>query len=186
MKTLSLTFTAGQRHDVPGGELFYILATSYAVDVEYINQAGTPLNESAQDVESGYWSKPKGGFNLARITSTLAQTIKIGISRGDGGYDRVTGEVEVSKSKEFVSYPDAQLSNGIPTLLSALTTGRREFIITNLPTNAGPIRIGDLNVNATEGIYLPVNHTLVLETTAPIYAYAPALGYYVALSQTKD
>ena len=47
-------------------------------------------------MEGGFFSQPVSGFDAIELASVGAQTIKFAIADGSGGYNRVTGTVQVS------------------------------------------------------------------------------------------
>lgn len=49
----------------------------------------------AEGVESGFWAEPDGGFDRWQITSQYMQPVKVAITAGRGGYDRVAQNVNV-------------------------------------------------------------------------------------------
>ena len=88
MSTFSLPFSGGDKLTLPSGAKFYLLDSTYPVDIDFLTSSGTKLEESAENVEAGFWSAPKGGFGRVQISSATAQTVKVLITRGDAGYDR--------------------------------------------------------------------------------------------------
>ena len=91
MSTFTLPFSGGDTLTLPSGAKFYLLDTTYPVDVDFLSKSGTKLQESAENVEAGFWSAPKGGFGRVKISSATAQTVRVLITRGDAGFDRVFG-----------------------------------------------------------------------------------------------
>lgn len=94
MKTLNITFTAGQtiRLDLLGN-YFQILETTSGVDIGFIRDGA--IFAEARNMEFGFASRPEGGFTALSFTSALAQTIKIAVGYGDGSYIRSSGSVQV-------------------------------------------------------------------------------------------
>lgn len=95
MRTMSIDFAAGER--IPfetGGSYFHLLETVAGLDIDFIRDGATIA--TATNMESGFVSKPEGGFSAFAITSAAAQTIKIAVGRGDGDYKRMFGSVTVS------------------------------------------------------------------------------------------
>jgi hypothetical protein len=89
MRTISNSFSSGAswRLAIPG-RYFRILNSSAPVDVTFYKNGSPGLK--AEAVEAGYYAIPREWFDGVEITSASAQTIKIGISDGDGGYDSTT------------------------------------------------------------------------------------------------
>lgn len=110
MRTFSETFDAGEtiRLSVSGSRYFRLLTTSYPVSIDF-RRDNRALGQQSTDVESGYYAIPGGGFDEISITSATAQTVKFAIATGEGGYDRISGEVsvisgEVSRSEAGLAF----------------------------------------------------------------------------------
>ncbi len=87
MRTFDLTFTPGETKVLPGGRFLILLTAVTGVDIDYF-VGGTNNNENATDVTSGYfYEQDDTPFTSVRITSALAQTIKVAVSRGKGGFN---------------------------------------------------------------------------------------------------
>ncbi len=95
MSTFTLPFSGGDTLTLPSGAKFYLLDTTDPVDVDFLSKSGTKLQESAANVEAGFWSAPKGGFGRVQISSATAQTVKVLITRGDAGNNRTIGSVQL-------------------------------------------------------------------------------------------
>ena len=65
-----------------------------SIDVVFFKD-GQPLPVDLTDVDAGDWARVPQGFDRVEITSSVAQTIGLQVSRGDVGSDRITGEVSV-------------------------------------------------------------------------------------------
>jgi len=91
MSSFSLPFSAGEKLVLPSGAKFYLLDTTAPVNVDFYSPSGTKLPESAENVEAGFWSAPKGGFGKVSVYSATAQTVRVLVTRGDAGFDRVFG-----------------------------------------------------------------------------------------------
>ena len=109
MRTFSHTFTAsGQRHEFPGGNFFQILTLDTStVDVEFFHKATQQSEENGFSVPAGYVSNQRKikeelgrdtAFDAVHVISKAAQTIEVGISRGQGGLNRFTGDVNITNS----------------------------------------------------------------------------------------
>lgn len=106
MKTLEYTFLAGETKTFPGGNFFMLLDTTSPVDILFSHSNRPLSNESAEGVEAGFRTSPlivEGrAFDSAKVTSALAQTVKVAISAGYGGYDRVFGSVDINNSPSIL------------------------------------------------------------------------------------
>lgn len=129
MKTLSLTFTAGQIITVDGvGSQVYLLATSSGVDIEFL-QNGNVIS-AALAMEFGFYHKPKGGYTQLRFTSAAAQTIKVMVGQGDGGYNRSSGVVVITNVAGVYTELSLSVTNA-SQLISASNLNRRAGLIQN-------------------------------------------------------
>jgi hypothetical protein len=61
------------------------------------------------------------------------------------------------------------LNSGVVLLLSAAGT-RKTILVRSNKANINKMRIGDVNITATQGIELNPGDTVTLETTAAVYA----------------
>lgn len=78
------------------GSYFRVIAADGVVNVR-LYRSGYPVAESI-GVGVGFWVRPAGGFDRVDIVSDVLQTVKVGVSDGDGGYDAMTivGDVKTS------------------------------------------------------------------------------------------
>lgn len=77
-----------------GGDYFRLHGAIYPVDVTFVRN-GVPVEQIA-GMESGTWMRLVGGFDRIDIVNGAnAQTVKVIIGRGEGGVDRIMGEVSV-------------------------------------------------------------------------------------------
>ncbi len=124
-------------------------------------------------------------------TTGGAVTVTVGIGQGE---IRVANAVTVSgtvatleaKAATLATVADVALTNGAATLLSASSSTRREVLISNPAANAVTIRIGDANVTATRGIELGVGGTIVLTTSAGVYAFVAAAAKTAGVMTVSD
>ena len=68
-----------------GGSYFRLVSCPSPVDVKFF-RAGQEV-ASATQMDTGFYLKPAGGFDRVDIASASAQTVKIMVLDGDGGYD---------------------------------------------------------------------------------------------------
>lgn len=95
-------------------------------------------------------------------------------------------EVDISKSTTFTSVADTAIvaAAAAVSILAASAT-RREVIIRNLTASAGDARIGDASTAAAQGLELSPGESLVLTTTAAVYAYSAA-GCTLSICHVDD
>lgn len=175
MNTIKLTFTPGQTRQVPGGNYLRLISTSAPVTVVF-RRRGTP-GETAVDVEQGDWFRPErpkeGGdaFEYADITSTVAQTISVGVSRGDAGTDRPPGgSISVESSTGLTALDDVAVpTGGVATLIAAANSARSRIHIVN-HSNTAYLRLGGADVTTAKGVRLAPGMGWTFSNTAAIYA----------------
>jgi len=190
MRTVEVTFAAGETHQFPGGNFFMVLEAPAPVDVQFFRH-GTQVDDKAVAVEAGFIAQPKRrgdglAFDSVEITSATAQTVKVVISQGTGSYQRLIGEVAVKKDTGLSTAVDHSMNTAAYTaqLLTA-NANRRVAIITNLEGNPVSIRVGDSTATVSAGIPVRPGETLTLETTAAIYAYKAATAAQMSVAITE-
>lgn len=95
MRTISYTFAAGEIKFIDIFGSYFRLLAGLGLRVDYVRN-NYNVGESAYSVDAGYYAKVKDGFDRIVITSASAQTVKIAVSSGEGGYDLPpTGNVTV-------------------------------------------------------------------------------------------
>lgn len=190
MRTVEITFSAGETHQFPGGNFFMILEAPSPVDVQFFRH-GAPVDDKAEAVEAGFIAQPKRrgdglAFDSVEITSATAQTVKVVISQGTGSYQRLIGEVNIKKDTGLSTYVDKSMTTAAyTTQLLAANANRREAIITNLETNTVTIRVGDSTATVSAGVPVRPGESLTLATTAAIYAYKPATSGTLEVALTE-
>jgi len=167
MKTLDLVIGAGETAFVPGGRYFRLISTSAPVDILFKKDSRT-LNESAENVEAGYYAVPPEGFDIIEVTSATAQTVKVAITRGTGGYDRTVGDVNATVVKGDTSLSVTKTIAATATLIDAGSAGRESVLLYNNGT--ATIYIGHSGVTTSNGLPLPVGGSLTVDkNTAALY-----------------
>lgn len=78
------------------GQLFRIIQTDGGEPVDITFYRGGSSVAQATGMEAGFFAKPQGGFDRVDITSATAQTVKVLIMDGDGGYDRFIVDINSS------------------------------------------------------------------------------------------
>lgn len=81
--------------------------------------------------------------------------------------------VNLVKASSADSVADVSITATSTVLVAAAASTRHELLITNLAANTQTMRIGDSGAGATNGIPLAPGQTLILSTSAAIYAYNP-------------
>lgn len=155
---------ASWRLGVPGS-YFRLLGLTGPVDVQFLRH-GTVIFTAGQ-VLDGFWSKPEGGFDEVIITSASAQTVTLGITTGDAGYDRAAGSVAVTNvngsftaTQKTVLAIDGQLLPGNPS--------RRYLLIqNNHATSILYIKFGATAATTTNTVKIQPGGSYELQGFAP-------------------
>lgn len=131
------------------GDLVRLLDSSAGLDIQ-ITRAGMPMKE-AKNILAGFWAKPRGGFSGIRIINGgTAQTVKVGISEGEAGYDRlqISGGVVFQQGTAITDL--APVSVGVSsTQLCAPDSARESVRFYNAGTV--DVYIGGIGVTTSNG-----------------------------------
>lgn len=120
MRTLSQTFGAAGIWPLQiAGRYLRIIDAPNSVDVDFFDAGGKMIAE-AQAVGAGYYAMPAGGFARVDIITGSAQTIKIALSDGEGGYDVVA--VVGSVNATIINSPTVSLGQGAFTSVQGTVT----------------------------------------------------------------
>jgi hypothetical protein len=140
VRTLSLSFSAGEMKSlsIPGKYFRILNSLTSSVDAEFFLNNRT-VGERGYAVDAGYFSIPENGFDRVDITSSSAQTVKIAVSQGRGGYERTVGTVDIN-SMPAVS-GTVGVSNFPATQTVAGTVGVSNFPATQ--TVAGTVGVNN-------------------------------------------
>ena len=97
----------------------------------------------------------------------------------------IGGSVAIGANDGLVSTADKEAATAAKTSLIASNTSRKSILIRNLDSS-NELRIGDTNVTATRGHQLKAGDSIVLDTTAEIFAYnAAGAGVDVSLLEVE-
>lgn len=136
MKTLNITFLAGQRIQLELiGNYVQLLETSSGVDIDFLRDGG--VFAQALNMEFGFASKPDKKFTALAFTSAGAQTIKIAVGSGDGSYNRSSGVVSIIGQQGAATQAQATVTNASQLLLAA--NGLRKALYVENNDAAGDI-----------------------------------------------
>lgn len=174
MSTFAPTFTAGEVKEYPGGNFFFLLEASTPVDIRFFRN-GSAIGRPVLAMEAGYERSIPEGFDYVEITSAGAQSIKFMSLQGEARTNRQVGAVDINSPAAWASVADASIT-GLAAAASILAANaqRREAIITSLSSNGADVRIGDSNVGAARGSVLEPGGSMVVATTAEVFAYSAA------------
>lgn len=136
MKTLNITFLAGQRIQLELiGNYIQLLETSSGVDIDFMRDGG--VFAQALNMEFGFASKPEKKFTALAFTSAGAQTIKIAVGAGDGSYNRNSGVVQIIGQQGAATQAQKTVTNASGLLLAA--NAARKFLYIENNDAAGDI-----------------------------------------------
>lgn len=188
MKVFSVSLNAGVQVSVRGGNFFMLIDTTAPLDVTLVH--GGAEIEKAESVEAGFKAHARfadlredGGryFDEARLLSATAQTVRVGISDGAGGYDRALGEVtsepKLTQSAASPVGMDAITNNGF-AFYGVMSLGAVAGEYANLqilnPAASGKVIYLDRIVVATSGAVTidagQYNTALAVEAGTPVNA----------------
>lgn len=164
MRNYSQAFTgAGTWQLQVAGDFFRIISSPDVVDVKFFRQGAEV--DSAVAMDTGFWVKPAGGFDRVDITSATAQTVKIMIGMGDGGYDQVAVDQAV-----IVTDPSPVSVGVTATALVSAKATRRGLRFTN--AGAVAVYLGGAGVTVADGaIRLSPGATWLESDAAPAAWY---------------
>jgi hypothetical protein len=167
MRTITLTFTAGEMKtlNVPGKHFRIMAAQAGTVDIDFYLD-NISVGEEAVGVDAGYYANPEHGFNRIDITSSTAQTVKIALSNGRGGYDRAVGTVDVSNlpaNQGAFSQGRASLSTTSTTIIVGSATRRYLMIQNNDPVQVLRVKLDGNAAAAAEGFRVQPGGSLELQ-----------------------
>lgn len=134
----------------PSGQVL-VMDAGVVIEVDQFDRVEITNGASIQDVVVYAGS---GDYNDGRsnITATLSATI--------------------SPSTTLVANADVSIASSAQGLVSAGAATKREVIISNPVTNTCTFRIGDTaTLDATHGFQLDPGQSIILNTSAAVYAY---------------
>jgi hypothetical protein len=78
-----------------GGRYLRLIQTASPVDIVPLDSGREMIEEKATAVEAGFATRPLDGFDGFRLTSSVAQTVRLAVTSGSGSYDRLSGDVTI-------------------------------------------------------------------------------------------
>lgn len=164
MQTITQQLTAGQTWAMADvGSYFEILEATNPVNVRFMK--GGKVQSAAEDMAGGFYSQPAGGFDRLEITSATTQIIKIGVSDGSGGQNRIAGTVDavVRLAATVVNKPAVNVAG--ETVLAAANSNRAGLRV----LNAGPgyIALGAPGLNFADAVIVLATGQMWQEQGAP-------------------
>lgn len=179
----TLTLSAGVPQYLHFGEASSItLITATSPVLIKFNNGSSSVTFSAGD------GLDENDFSDIEISSAAAQTVVVRLSTG---YQRTAQTVNVNASATIASansnpaLSDVTVGAGLKVLVAAANTNRRQLIIRSDDANTTSVRIGNTTtVGATSGIKVNPDDTLILDSSAAVYAFNPSASA-VVLSATE-
>jgi hypothetical protein len=155
------------------GDYFRLVSCPSPVDVKFFRAAQEIA--SATQMDTGFYLKPAGGFDRVDITSAAAQTVKIMVLDGDGGYDHFN--VDLGGEAAIVIKQAAQINDlaavvvGVAaTALVAADATRKSLRFTNAGTV--DVYIGGAGVTVAAGaIKIGAGQTWIEDQASPAAWY---------------
>lgn len=185
MSTHKQTINNGSYAEFPAGNFFQIIsASNLEVDIEFIKN--NSVIASAKEVSDSYFQdfnvegkNPNDwGFDKVKVTNNSGTNItnfKCEITKGKGGTNNLGGSVTVSSATPTaISTAADQTVTTTKGSIAASNSSRKEIIIEADLANTNPIIIGDTNITTTRGLRVYPGQTMVLNTTAQIFALVAA------------
>lgn len=157
-----------------GGNYFRLVDCPDQVDVKFFKASMEVA--SAVQMDTGFWLKPTGGFDRVEIKSATAQTVKIMVIDGDGGYDHFN--VDITSSLANLRIEQASAVNDLAavvvgvavTQLVAADATRKALRFTNAGTV--DVYLGGAGVTVAGGaIKIKAGETWIEDQAAPAAWY---------------
>jgi len=161
MKTVSLFIGAGQTIEQNLlGNYFHLLETTAPVDINFMMNGA--IQSTAKNMEFGFFSKPSSGFDGLFFTSATAQTIKIAVGFGDGGYNRTTGSVQVIGQQGAFTQGRVNLTNVNQTIIAANAACKYLLLQNNDAAQVMRVTLNGVAATAAQGFRVQPGGTLEL------------------------
>lgn len=172
MKTFSQTVDSSNPLTVPQGNFFILLDCSSTVDVEFYGDNNQPL-EKAEDMLSGFNEFFDDSFMKVVVTSTISQTVKVGVGSNKAEYNRLSGSVNatISKPATLVDSADVSIPTATSTLIVAANSDRVNVTIQADPSNTGEIRIKASDDAVLKSTGLTAGQSMTIPVTDAVYCY---------------
>ncbi|KRB70495.1 hypothetical protein [Noviherbaspirillum sp. Root189] len=171
-----------------GGNYFRLVSSPSPVDIKFF-RAGQEI-ASATQMDTGFYLKPAGGFDRIDITNATAQTIKIMVLDGDGGYDHFN--VDLTSALANLRIEQASTVNQIAavnvgtvaTALVAASALRKGLRFTN--DGSADVYLGGAGVTVAGGaIKIASGQTWIEDQAAPAawYGISASAGQSVRIQE---
>ncbi|WP_293762595.1 hypothetical protein [uncultured Aquitalea sp.] len=170
MQTTSQILNAGQMLALTQpGSYFQIFESYSPVTVRFMRNGKVLMQ--ADDMEAGFYAEPGEGFDRIELTSAVQQRVKVGISDGSGGTNRMTGDV-VATIKTASSVLNKPITN-VGTAETAVITARSDRIAFRvLNSGSTNIALGGPGITYASAVIVLAAGEVWQEETAPGAAWS--------------
>lgn len=179
MRTFTYTIAAGEGVSInASGSTIAVQAATAGFDIEIDD-------ENRFEAFEAFKLNSRVLFEKVRLinTSGASNTIKVWIGEGDVHDGRFSFAESITNREEgpdlYQSGPNYSVSTTAGTLISGSDVLRKEIILRN--TGASQIWVHNYSSYQTRGILLEAGDSVVLETTAAIYASAVGVAGSLAV-----
>lgn len=174
MQTFTESLIANTPKRLPGGAFFILLETAAPINIRFFGPNGRALY-TATDVESVYGEEFREKDCVSvELTSTVNQTVKIGVSERPVTVQRIGGTVDANMvpGSSITSQSDLTLTNGAAAVvISPQNSNKKYSLVTVLSANSAYIRAGDSAIGAAKGNPIWEGQTVPIEGSMAIYGY---------------
>lgn len=141
------------------GRYFRLVSTSAPLVVNLYKR--NAIVYDADQVEGGFWAMPDDGFDAFELVSAGVQTVYVGISLGNAGYDRSQGSVQITGplNAGWVGVSIPNISTTYTDNFAGRYSNAREMLFTEdlgLPASASSyVSTTNMAANTPETILAP-------------------------------
>lgn len=169
MKTLNLNLLAGVPLTLDLiGNYFHLLETTSGVDIEFMR--GGAVVSTSLNMEFGFFAKPSDGFTQLSFTSAANQPVKIAVGIGDGGYNRMTGTVQILESRGVYTQSQKTVTSASAELLAANLLRNVAVIQNNDASGSVYVTLDGTAATVAKGLKIAPGGVLVLDKFPPVAA----------------
>lgn len=166
-----LTFTAGQKKYLEGGNFLRVDSSTGELELKFLKKKTGTNEEHAADQGDRFKFMPEPGessaFDSVEVYSATAQTVTITISGGEKDSDKVAGSIDVQPGSAASAADDVSCPTGAATQVIGENLGRKRVHVTNM--GAGTVRWSGVEEVTERGSPIYPGVTAVIENTTAIY-----------------
>lgn len=171
MRDYSLNFKAGETRKLTlvGNSMHYVRGVG---PLTFLFDSSANSGKFERDVNA---TLNLGRYGSVTITSEIAQSVVICLGEGESYYNgdvNIENAEIVTRSANFlVPFEDKVIAPETTALIVPANVARKELILTLSGDALSEVRIGPQDTNENRGAVLMPAATLILTTSAAIYAY---------------